>query len=325
MSTSASHPAFPRHYLMRKTFVAALLFSLVAGSGAPHAQAQTAPPADTSSSRVVILGTGTPNADPARSGPALAIVVNNTSYLIDCGPGIVRRAAAAQQQKGIEALAPPRLTRVFLTHLHSDHTLGCPDLLLSPWVLERQVPLEVYGPEGTANMFEHIRKAYREDIRNRLYGLEPANTEGHKAVVEEIQPGLVYQDENVRVYAFAVHHGSWPYSFGYRFETPDRTIVISGDATPSEAIVEQCNGCDVLIHEVYSAEQFQQRSPEWQRYHAASHTSTIEVAELAKRAQPELLVLYHQLFWGATDEDLLREVREHYSGRVVSARDLDVF
>ena len=89
---------------------------------------------------------------------------------------------------------------------------------------------------------------------------------------------------------------------------------------------DACGGCDVLVHEVYSAEAFKRREPEWQRYHAASHTSTVELAALAARARPKLLVLYHQLYWGATDEDLVRESREAgYDGPVVSAADLDVF
>ena len=305
--------------------VVLLILCILFPAAASRLQGQELADGPLSTTQVVVLGTGTPNADPLRSGPAVAIVVKESSYLFDCGPGIVRRAAAAAEKHGFDALNPPQLQRVFLTHLHSDHTLGCPDLLLSPWVLEREVPLEVFGPEGTGEMISHILQAFGEDIRNRLYGLEPANTEGYKAVVEEIRPGLVYEDENVRVHAFAVRHGSWPYAYGYRIETPDRTIVISGDAAPSESIVEQCNGCDVLIHEVYSAEKFELRPPEWQRYHAASHTSTRELAEIASRARPKLLVLYHQLFWGATDEDLLREVRQRYGGPVVSASDLDVF
>jgi ribonuclease BN (tRNA processing enzyme) len=120
---------------------------------------------------------------------------------------------------------------------------------------------------------------------------------------------------------------NWPrgHAFGYRFQTADRTIVISGDTRPSEAVVRACAGCDVLVHEVYSSDRFRERSAEWQRYHRDADTSTTELAALATRARPKLLVLYHQLFWGATDEDLVREVRRSYSGAVVSGHDLDVF
>ncbi len=128
------------------------------------------------------------------------------------------------------------------------------------------------------------------------------------------------------MFAIQVPHGSWEHAYAYRFEGPDRTIVISGDTSPTEAIVEACDGCDVLVHEVYSAERFATRPPEWQRYHRAFHTSTTELAELARRARPGLLVLYHQLFWGTDDEGLVREIRAAgYAGAVRSGRDLDVF
>ncbi len=274
--------------------------------------------------QVVILGTGTPNADPERSGPSVAVVINDVPYIVDFGPGIVRRAAAAHK-KGVKGLAVENLKRAFVTHLHSDHTAGFPDLIFTPWVLDRSDPLEVYGPPGTKAMAEHILKAYERDIDIRINGLEPGNKTGYKVNAHEIKPGIVYKDENVTVKAFLVHHGSWPEAFGYRFETPDRTVVISGDCTPSESVIENCNGCDVLIHEVYSHKKFFTRPPEWQKYHSNFHTSTRELAEIAKRARPGLVVLYHQLFWGATDDDLVKEVQEIYKGKVVSGRDLEVY
>ena len=279
--------------------------------------------------RIVMLGTGTPNADPERSGPAVAIVRSGSAYLVDAGPGTVRRAAAAARRHRMQALEASQLRIVFLTHLHSDHTLGLPDLILSPWTLERHESLVVYGPPGTKAMVEHILAAYSADIRNRLDGLEPANETGYKADVHEITaPGRVYQDSVMAVEAFAVPHGDWAsgQSFGYRFQSPDRTIVISGDTRASDAVVRACNGCDVLLHEVYSADRFVTRSPDWQRYHARAHTSTVELAALARRARPTTLVLYHQLFWGTSDEALVQEMRRAaYTGRVVSARDLEVY
>jgi ribonuclease BN (tRNA processing enzyme) len=282
--------------------------------------------APASQTKLIVLGTGTPNADPERWGPAVAIVVDNQSYLVDAGVGVVRRAADAAARHQLMPLAARNLRRVFITHLHSDHTLGLPDLMLSPWVLERPAPLDVYGPTGLAEMATHIEAAYRADIDMRLYGLEPQSTRNYRALVHEIAaPGQVYEDAHVKVDAFAVPHGSWPEAWGYRFRTADRTIVVSGDTRSSETVVEACNGCDVLVHEVYSAETFKTRPPAWQTYHASSHTSTTELAALAIKARPKLLVLYHQLFWGTSDEDLVKEVRHGYKGAVVSARDLDVF
>ncbi len=282
------------------------------------------PESSNSSTRLVLLGTGTPNADPARSGPALAVVVNGQAYLVDCGPGIVRRAAAAHQM-GIEALAVERLTHVFITHLHSDHTLGYPDLIFTPWVLERKAPLEAFGPRGLADMTDHILAAYHEDIAIRIEGLEPATTMGFKVNVHEITPGVVYQDNNVRVTAFLVRHGSWRYAYGFRFDTSDRSIVISGDTAPCESLVKHAKGCDLLVHEVYSNVGFQRRRAVWKRYHASFHTSTAELAEIARQVQPKLLILTHQLFWGSTPDELVAEIRQNYDGDVQSGADLDVY
>ena len=151
--------------------------------------------------RLVLLGTGTPNADPERSGPATAVIVDDQVYLFDAGPGVVRRAAQAARDRGIPALRPANLSRVFLTHLHSDHTVGLPDLLLSPWVLGRSEPLAVYGPPGTLGMTEGIMAAWSADVDARLNGLEPrgANPDGYRAIAHEIRPGIVYEDDLVRV------------------------------------------------------------------------------------------------------------------------------
>lgn len=279
---------------------------------------------DSTTTRVVLLGTGTPNDDPDRSGPAVAVIVNGSAYLVDAGPGIVRRAAAARG-RGVTALKVQNLTRVFITHLHHDHTLGLADLMLTPWTLGRTAPLEVYGPPGIRAMTEHLSQAYAEDIRIRIDGLEPANETGYRVVAHEIGPGVVYRDSNVTVTAFAVLHGSWPLALGYRFEARDRTIVISGDTRGSEAIVEQCHGCDVLVHEVYAQEGWERLPPDWQRYHASFHTSAVELGRIAARAQAKLLVLYHQLPWSSTPEEIVREVRRGFSGRVVYGNDLDVY
>jgi ribonuclease BN (tRNA processing enzyme) len=274
--------------------------------------------------QVILLGTGTPIPDPDRSGPSVAIVVNDTPYIVDFGAGVMRRAEAAYRD-GIKGLAPSKLTKAFVTHLHSDHTVGYPDLIFTPWVADRTEPLVVYGPKGIRAMTWHIMQAYREDIHMRLNGLEQANRTGYKVEAHEIKPGIIYRDQNVTVTAFLVKHGSWHEAYGYRFETPDKTIVISGDTAPAESVVENCNGCDVLIHEVYSQAGFLKKSAKWQRYHSHFHTSSLELAQIAIRAKPKLLILYHQLFWNEPEADLLKEIRRVYNGRVFSGHDLDVY
>ena len=277
--------------------------------------------------QVVMLGTGTPNADPERSGPAVAIVVNDTPYLVDFGPGVVRRAAAMSPTWGgpIAGLEVKNLRYAFLTHLHSDHSAGLSDLILTPWVLERDQALELYGPDGIEEMASNILEAYRADIDYRVYGLEPANNQGWRVNAHTVEEGVVFEDDNIKVEAFRVRHGTWPNAYGYRFTTPDRIIVVSGDAAPDEAVERYAKGADILIHEVYSVEGFRKRDRYWQKYHSTNHTSAHELGELASRAEPRLLVLYHVLFWGASEETVLREVREKYDGEVVLADDLDVF
>jgi ribonuclease Z len=216
---------------------------------------------------------------------------------------------------------------VFITHLHSDHTLELPALVYyhGPNASFRSGgPLTVYGPPGIAAMMEHVSAAWSADREERTKGGGAAVSWQVRGA--DVSAGVVYRDSNVVVKAFEVPHGTWPHAFGYRVETPDRTIVISGDTRPSDAIARECAGCDVLLHEVYSAEGFSKVPARMQPYHAAAHTSTYELAEIATKAKPKLLVLYHQLYFGgASDDDLLREVRSRYGGRVISAHDLDVY
>lgn len=276
--------------------------------------------------KVVILGTGTPNPDPERSGPAVAIVAGGRAYLVDAGPGIVRRAAQAARDQQLPALEARNLGIVFITHLHSDHTVGLPDLLHTTWVAERKAPLQVFGPPGIDSMAYHLTAAYREDIAIRTDGTQPSTPDGWRIAATVVKPGVVYQDSNVTVTAVPVPHSTWKAAFGYRFQTKDRTIVVSGDTRGNEALIAACAGCDLLVHEVYSVDRLATRPADWQRYHRGSHVSTTELAAIATKARPKLLVLYHQLYWGATDDDLIAEIRRAgYQGAVVSARDLAVY
>jgi len=282
-----------------------------------------------SQTKLVLLGTGTPRQDPDRFGPASAVVVNGAAYLIDCGPGVVRRAAAARAN-GVPELAPVNLKHVFVTHLHSDHTLGYPDLILSPWVVGRKDPLEAYGPTGLENMTSHILAAYSEDIDIRIHGLEHGNSTGYKVNVHEIKPGIVYKDENVTVTAFYVKHGTWKEAFGYQFKTADRTIVFSGDTCPCEDLAVAAQDADVLVHEVYeeseAAPENRPGGDEWTKYMRSFHTSAQELGAIAAKCKPKLLVLYHVLRRQATDAQLIEEVRKGgFLGPVVVAKDLDVY
>ena len=299
---------------------AAALLALTTVSSAAQ---QTAPPA-TTRTQVVLLGTGNPGPDPDRSGPATAIIVNGTAYLVDFGPGVIRRASAAFRDKGIAALEPVKLRVAFVTHLHSDHTVGYADLIFTPWTIGRRTPLEVYGPRGLKSMTEHLLEAYRIDIETRTNpdGNQRTFPEGHTVRAHEISSGgVVYKDSNVTVTAFPTKHAMM--SFGYRFDTPDRSIVISGDTSPTQETIDACRRCDILIHEVHTPAWLATRPETFQRFSEKYHTTTPQLAELASKARPRLLVLYH--YNGLTNAELMSDMLSRYAGPFVIGRDLDVF
>lgn len=287
-----------------------------------------ATPAQASRTQIVLLGTGSPIPDPDRAGPATAIIVDSVAYLFDAGAGVVRRAATAGRE-GVAAFAGrvsgsqpnPRFDRIFITHLHSDHTLGLADAIFTPWIQGRERPVDVYGPPGLAQHVIATLDAYEEDIRTRISDPGGPSAAGWKAVVHEIGAGEIYRDARITVRAFEVPHSMSP-AFGYRIDTPDRSIVISGDTRESDAVATACNGCDVLIHEVYSDSGLGLREPARQEYHAAAHTSGTGVGRIATQGRAGMVILTHILLFGSTDDRLQREVRSTYAGTIVLGRDL---
>jgi ribonuclease Z len=274
---------------------------------------------------VVLLGSGGPPPDPLRSGPAVAVLAKDRAYLVDFGPGVVRRAVEAYRIGWLK-LQPDELTRAFVTHLHSDHTAGYADLILTPPSVGRVEPLVVYGPPGIVEMTDHLLLAYEQDLATRRDGLSEEKLAGYRIEPHEISPGVVYEDEVVRVSAFRVEHGDWKNAYGYRFDADGRSIVISGDTAPSDAVVEACSGCDVLVHEVYCEADFKNVSEIGRSYFSSHHTSTLELAEIAKRAKPKLLVLYHLMLRRCTEGTLLREMKQYsYVGDVIVGEDLAAY
>lgn len=276
------------------------------------------------STQLVLLGTGSPITNPEKSGPSLAIVVNGASYVVDCGPGVVRRASAAYE-KGITALATKNLKKLFITHLHSDHTAGYPDFIFTPAVLHRKEPLEVYGPVGLQNMTSHILEAYKEDIDIRLNGLEKGEPEGYLVNVHEVNSGVIYKDSNIIVKAFQVNHGSWKSALGYRFETADKVIVVSGDCRYSQTLIDNAKDCDILVHEVYSEKGLSTKDNNDKAYFTSFHTSTSELAKIANLVKPKLLVMTHQIPLGVSLSSLLEEIQVKYKGQAVNGSDLEVY
>ncbi len=280
--------------------------------------------AQNTDTKLILLGTGTPFADPTKSGPSLAIVVNNTSYIVDCGPGVVRRAAEASKL-GFPSLEAAQLKTLFITHLHSDHTIGLADIILTPAVLDRNAPISIYGPVGSKKMTDDLMSAYKEDIAIRINGLEKGDAIAYQVYTNEIKEGEIYKDSNLNVTAFNVQHGQWDNAFGFVFQTKDKKIVISGDCTYSENLIKYAKDCDILVHEVYSDAGLKKRTQRWQDYHSTFHTSTYQLADIANKVKPKLLILNHQLTFGTSLQSLLDELKSKYAGPVVNGADLDVF
>jgi ribonuclease Z len=269
---------------------------------------------------VITLGTGTPVPNPDRSGPATAVVVGRRVFLFDAGPGVMRRVAAA-------GLPIDGVTAAFITHLHSDHTLGLPDLIYSTWVMGRSTPMRLVGPPGLQRMTDHFSEAWAEDTLVRVKGLERGRPGGYRVSVSETPGGVVFDSSGVTVTAIRVPHGEWSHAFAYRIDAAGRSIVISGDTRYSEELARAAANVDVLIHEVYPASRV---APEqrpggelWPQYLREVHTSDVELGRLAAAAKPKLLVLSHVLFMGATEDEVVAGIRRGgFTGSVVIARDL---
>ena len=269
---------------------------------------------------VITLGTGTPVPNPERSGPATAIVVGSRVFLFDAGPGVMRRVAAA-------GLPIDGVTAAFITHLHSDHTLGLPDLVLTSWVMGRSTPMRLFGPPGLRRMTDHIIAAWAEDTLVRVTGLERGRPGGYRVDAREVTGGVVYDSGGVKVTAVRVPHGEWKYAFAYRVDAHGRSIVISGDTRYSEALAGVSAGVDVLIHEVYAETRVTVENRPggdlWPQYLREVHTSDVELGRLAARAKPKLLLLSHVLFMGASEQEVIDGIRRGgFNGRVVVAKDL---
>ena len=341
ISVETDH-SFSDHRIALQSILVGWLEKLQRRNLSQQGQSQL-PKEHTTQTKVVLLGTGTPVPDPDHSGPATAIVVGDSVYLVDFGPGVIRRAEAAVLDRGITALEPGNLKVAFATHLHSDHTAGYSDLIFTGWTSGRSTPLEVYGPAGLNSMTEHILQAYRIDIETRTNpeGNQRAIAEGWKVNAHEIKPGVIYKDANVTVSAFATKHAME--SYGYRFDTPDRRIVISGDTSPTEETVKACAGCDVLIHDAQTLDLYAKMPERLHSFVAKYHTTTEQLAALATAAKPKLLVVYHTVAFRpgisppkflssitnstsrSTEEILQDEIGSRYSGPFVIGRDLDVY
>lgn len=287
------------------------LFFLLASLATPRAtEAQTI--------KVTLLGTGAPPPVMNRFGPSTLVEAGNEKLVFDAGRGNVQRLGQAKVPlKDIHAL--------FLTHLHSDHVVGIPDMLLTGWLFgRREVPFRVWGPRGTKEMLTHLDRAFAFDIRMRLYDDRLA-PQGIVILAEDIQQGVVYERDGVQVTAFDVDHHPIQPALGYRIDYGGRSVVLSGDTKFSENLIRFAQGADVVIHSVAAPAVVQRGWPPAQAQAILDHhTLPEEAGTVFARVQPKLAVFSHIVLPEATAQDLLPPARKHYAGLLALGEDLDV-
>lgn len=268
--------------------------------------------------QVTLLGTGAPPPRMDRFGPSTLVEAGGKKFIFDAGRGAMQRL----HQLGIPF---GDIDAMFLTHHHSDHVVGFPDLWLTGWIGRpwgrRSAPLEVWGPEGTQQMMEHLPQAFAVDIRVRLRNYPP---EGVKLVAHEIREGVVLEAGGVKISAFEVDHGSEELpAFGYRIDYGGRSVVLSGDTTFNDNLIRHAEGADVLVHEVTAAGGSTPENARQLKRIAANHTTPEQAAEVFARVKPRLAVYNHLLLFGsAAPEDLVPATRKKYAGPLIVGEDL---
>lgn len=265
---------------------------------------------------VVVLGSGVgPLVDLEQFGASILIEAGGERLLFDCGRGATLRLAEAGVSIG-------SINRLFLTHLHSDHVIQIPDLLLTGWAGGgRVVPLEVWGPEGTRDMMEHLLQAFAFDIRMRRDVDERVPADGIKVISHDIGEGIVFDDRGIKVTAFLVDHSPVAPAFGYRIDYLGRSVVLSGDTRVSDNLIRFAEGADLLIHEVLDAGTLQQwlpNNPQLVQAILAKHTTPEQAGEVFSRIKPRLAVYSH----APSAARVLDETRRTYAGPLQGAEDL---
>ena len=290
----------------------------------PDARAQdsarlTPPPALDTIIRVTLLGTGTPRPLMSRFGPSILVEAGREKIIVDAGRGVAQRI----WQLGV---AYGDITAVLLTHLHSDHVVGLPDLWLTGWIVGRiDRPLELWGPAGTTEMASHLEAAFAFDRAVRVSDdrMPPA---GGRIAAHDVAEQVVFDRNGVKVTAFLVDHGAVKPALGYRIDHAGHSVVLSGDTRQSPNLIRVARGTDLLIHEVAAITETGLASDAHLRIIAAHHTMPERAGEVFTAVHPKLAVYSHiVLRGGATTADIMRLTRTTYDGPLVVGSDLMSF
>ena len=270
--------------------------------------------------RLTLLGTGGPTPVMERFGPSILVEAGEEKLLIDAGRGAIQRLMQLTQ--------PVREVRsIFLTHLHSDHIVGLPDLWLTGWLNGRaETPLRVWGPRGTGDMMKYLDLAFNYDIRIRAYD-DRLPPEGAVVLAEDIDEGIIYDNNGVTVTAFEVDHAPIKPAFGYRIDYIGRSAVVCGDTRFSEHLISYATGADVLVHEVIAPDLMRGRgggNSEAMERVIEHHTTPEKAGEVFARANPRLAVYSHIIPVTATADDLIPPTRKTYAGPLEIGEDLMV-
>lgn len=278
--------------------------------------------------KVTLLGTGTPQLNPRRMSYSTLIEAGDDVLMFDAG-----RAAMLQAKKSGANMK--NLNKLFLTHLHSDHVVGIPDVWLTGFLAPafRASPIQVWGPKGTENLTSGLRQAYDFDVNIRIAQYGGKRPAGMEFETTEVHDGYVYENNGVRVTAFEVEHTGPDTAFGYKVEYKGRSVVLSGDTIYNENVVKHATGVDLLVHQVgYAPQEAIEQNKVVARI-IALHTQPDKVAEILKVAKPKMTVLSHIVVFGPKGPDLSAEgeekmmevLRQHYDGPVTLGQDLMAF
>ena len=266
---------------------------------------------------LILLGTGYPYPSAERAGPSCAVVVGGKAFIVDAGRGTVMRLAATGISWG-------SIQSVFITHLHSDHIDGLPDLFHSTWQFGNGGPFDLYGPKGIRQVADGILQFYGPDIHIRRDLTEKLPAAGARINTHVIEEGVVFEmPDTVRITAFAVNHHPVEPAFGFRFDAGTESIVISGDTRPNPNLDRFAKDADILVHEAYvngnTGSPGEGQRP-WTIYDY--HSSAAEAGEAAEKAGVKILVLTHLIPGNAPERYFLQEAKKTFHGEVIVGRDL---